>query len=1172
MIMEHYFIAYSSIRIICAWKFDLHSELLIPSFLYAGAALWREQGTDPHVRTSFIELLSSLVCYTDNLTDAKIISKLSFEIAYGTSQQRVAPVIAQFTTLRQHFQVLFSTALTKEDTPRNIVRLISLIVAFLHDYSKNAASGPERETYILFTSSTINEIVRKSRDLWPHDVVTHAYASLSNIAHLMAALGNNANLVAKLVLGSISDHVAMLTGNPSRDAAEKDIQDKTIYRALLTLTDWWMTDPNLPSIMDTKTVQSVTKAIVSCLGLPGKPYTSPPMVKAAADYALHHLMTSSSFPNSIGPQRVSSEISEDDIVATILNVDSKDPLVSQHCRYFILDESIIMCLIDVPRPLPDPNPKQEPQLCDVYVVLRDSTGRFVWKTNPSFYEREEALNPPYDNVASETITKEPVIKNRYELGIQQELYTDLVGYLNSLRADRLYAGGLISHAPTYVDSEKTHLERTSYGLDVDIKYKLPEYKSPYDSTLRFHAGRVLLSNMGFAHPETYGRLVPLDSRPGFATTLKQLDSTTERSVMSIGVILLQHAPKKPYDFLVDDAPGPQDYQDFLTSIGWGINLWDHTGYRGPLSAASTGDYAPYYADYSTEVIFPVSNWMPNTDSFETSVSKKRKVLAGCPVLIIWSLTGEYEAPVSQREYLHIVIHPLQSGLYRIRLVTRENRPLLAGPLTDNMKLSRRVLGPMVRMTAIAATRFLQPESSILAPCSIRKSRIEEIAKAYQRPLSFDDWMTNIMSVRLPPDLTATAHVPSTPTVTPAISAFANAMPMRLAVESVDGYSNNAQSIAGTSPPMQHSHSFPANVQTLTGSNPGAQQPQRPVVTTTPSSAPSTVVPNNTGTPVLQRTLSSTMPSAVPPSTPGATGSGSSPRSQSNAASTHPINHLSTSTPVHSLGVPAHGGTIRSSAPSSPRGEHSESVSSADDTRNRQHSISESSESGDLTPGRSGGQLGSRQASSNSLQGHSHSSSDLDHSTGSTSGVNPMPGNNPGGLHSPAPGSNRYSTHGMPSAPGGMNSGGAYKMPARTPPPAYNPNAGLNSSAPAGAPSTPGGGASGATPTTPSGGPPPMPVLPSTPQQAPHQQHQTSTGGSPTGGSTQPQPATSSATPSSPATTSNNNANATGGSYTAMGSSQPPQGASRKPSVAFGFWKKDKDKDKKPEDKKDPKKK
>lgn len=1165
--------------------------MLIPSYLYAGAALWREQHTDPHVRTSFIELLSSLVCYTDNLTDAKIVSKLSFEIAYGTSQQRVAPVIAQFTTLRQHFQVLFSTALTKEDTPRNVVRLISLIVAFLHDYSKNAASGPERETYILFASSTINEIVRKSRDIWPHDVVTHAYASLSNIAHLMTALGNNANLVVKLVLGSISEHVTMLTGNPSRDAAEKDIQDKTIYRALLTLTDWWMTDPNLPSIMDTKTVQSVIKAIVSCLGLPGKPYTSPPMVKAAADFALHHLMTSSSFPNSIGPQRVSSEISEDDIIATIHNLDSKDPLVTQHCRYFILDEHIIVCLIDVPRPLPEPNPKQEPQLSDVYVVLRDSTGRFVWKTHPSYYEREEFLNPPYDNTPSEKVTKEPVIKNRYELGIQQELYTDLVGYLNSLRADRLYAGGLISHAQSYVETEKAHLERISFGLDVDIKYKLPEYKSPYDSTIRFHAGRVLLSNLGFAHPETYGRMVPLDARPGFGTALKQLDSTTERSVMSIGVVLMQQAPKKPFDFLVDEAQGPQDYQDFLTSIGWGINLWDHTGYRGPLAASSTGDYAPYYADYSTEVIFPVANWIPNADSFDATVVKKRRVLAACPVLIIWSLSGEYEAPVSQREYLHIVIHPLQSGLYRIRLVTRENRPLLAGPLTDNMKLSRRVLGPMVRMTAISATRFLQPESSILAPCSIRKNRIEEIAKAYQRPIAFDDWMSNIMSTRLPPDLTAPAHVPTTTTGPSAsISAFANAMPMRLAVESLDGYSASGGPISpSTSPPLTHQgflQQAPGTPQQGAKMTGAAATTPSIGVTAAPGTTPSGSVNTSSGgpppMPVLTRTLSSTMPNAAPPAAPGGGGGGTSPRSHSTAASTHPVGGLTGSggnSGTTALTIPQPGG-LRTSAPSSPRGEHSGSFSSMDDTRNRQHSISESSESGDMTPGR---QLGSRQTSSSSLQmAHSHSSSELEHHqhiSSTSSGVNPVPPQSPGGnnIASPAPGSNRYSTHGMPSAPGAV--AGNYKMPARTPPPAYNPNAvtGLNTS---GGSSTPGGVPTSNPPSTPGGGPPPMPVLPSTPTQPGHQ-HQTSGGGSPTHGSGT---ASSSAqTATGPAQTQPNTASPTGsaanspstphgGSYTALGSSQPSSSTSRKPSVAFGFWKKDKDKDKKPEEKKDPKKK
>lgn len=1184
------------------------SEMLIPSYLYAGAALWREPNTDPMVRISFIELLSSIVCITDNLTDAKIVSKLSFEIAYGTSQQRVPPIIAQFTTLRQHYQVLLSTALSKEDTSRNVVRLLSLIVAFLHDYSKNAASGAERETYILFASSTINEIVRKSRDIWPADVVAHAYTSLSNIAHLMTALGNNANLVVKLVLGSIAEHIMLLTSNPAREAAEKDQQDKTVYRAILTLTDWWMTDPNLPSIIDTKTVQNVIKAIVSCLGLPGKsPYNAPVTVKAAADFALHQFMTSASFPHSVGPQRVSSEISEDDIVSMIPNVDTKDPTVSQHCRYFVLDEHIIMCIIDVPLPVPDPNPQQEPQLCDVYIILRDATGRFVWKTKPSFYERESALNPVYDNKPSTHVTKEPVIKDRYEIGVQEELYTDLVGYLNSLRADRLYAGGLMSHAKTYVDAEKSHLNSSSFGLDVDIKLKLPDYKPPYESNLRFHSGRVLLSNLGFTHPDTYGRLVPLDARPGLHTALKALDSTIERSVMSVGVILLQQMPQKPYEFLADDSSGPQDYQDFLTSIGWGINLWEHTGYRGPLVASSAGDYAPYYADYSTELIFPVSNWIPNAETLEATITKKRKILANCPVLIIWSLTGEYDAPISQREYLHIVIQPLKSGLYRIRLVTKENRPLLAGPLTDNMKLSRRVLGPMVRMTAMTATRFLQPESNILAPCSIRKNRIEELSKAYQRPLAFDDWMMNIMSTRLAPDLTAPTHVPSTSISSAPISAFAQSgTPMRLAMENVDGFSTSSSAFGSTATFQPQASgglgmsssgaptptlALPTN--SLAQSN--SQAPKSPLPSASagfgqpPQNSNATVAapganqatPTATA-PVLTRTASSSMPIGAPPSTPGGnapvqqgglSGSPVSPRSAGSVTGPIPMSA--------SLGVPmgnAAGNQLRTSAPSSPRAEHAGSVGSSggdDGSRNRQHSTTSNSSDhsgggGDTTPGRL--QMGQR-STSGMLQPHPPAGHGLSHSHSSGDMHDSPSVNNAGSVpHSPG-GQGRFGQNTTGPVPS------AYKMPARTPPPAYNPPAGGMATPTGSSPSlaSSGGGntASGANTgaTGSAGGPPPMPVTGSPGSQPAYAANY---GGSANTATANPHNTSPNSGGAAQAQTGANNPSSSsggqqpGGSYSAMGSSQS---SARKPSSGFGsFFKKDKDKDKKPEEKKDPKKK
>lgn len=765
-------------------------------------------------------------------------------------------------------------------------------------------------------------------------------------------------------------------------------------------------------------------------------------------------------------------------MALIPNVDTTDPLTSQFCRHFILDDHIIMCIIDVPKKMPEQNPLQHPQHCDVYVILRDATGKYVWKTNPLFYEREEALNPVYDNAPSQNITKEPVFKDRYEQGIHQELYADLLGYLNSLRSDRIFPGGLMSHSDSYVASEKAHLSGTSFNLNVDVKYKLPEYKAPHDSALKFHSGRVLLSNLGFAHPDTYGRLVPLDSRPGLQASLKNLDTSVERSVLSVGVVLIQQLPKKPFEFLSDEGAGPQDYQDFLTSLGWAVNLWDHTGYRGPLVPASTGDYAPYFADHATEVIFPVANWIPNDDNFEATVSKKRKVLAAGPVLVIWSNAGEYEAPVTQREFLHIVIHPLRSGLYRIRLVTRENRPLPVGPLADNMKLSCSDLGPLVRMTAIAATRYLQPETAILAPATIRKNRIEELAKQFQRPMAFDDWMMNLLSTRLPPDLNSPAPAPAAATGMAAIS--------KIAVEQVEGFSAPLapQTLAPAGTPLSLSpsgSSLPSNAVNATPATaPVSMTASASIpVNNTPSGQTSSHLgsspvagsgsPNQTHVSPLQAAAAAKLPSPAPlnTSSPGAYHPGLQRQASISSGSVNTLAVPGTTSGTGSVAP-------RTSAPPSPR---SNSDGSADDpNRARQMSASEGSESGEHsgTP--------SRPVPPHVTAGQGSPTSD--HSPGSdhpSSGGPPIPGN--------------------------------YKSPMNRP----------------------------------------MPNVTNPPV---HMATGTGTGTGPT--------------PSSPSTTPyGSHGSSSSGVASAV---NQPSTAARKPSSGFGFWKKDKDKEKKTEEKKDPKKK
>lgn len=52
----------------------------------------------------------------------------------------------------------------------------------------------------------------------------------------------------------------------------------------------------------------------------------------------------------------------------------------------------------------------------------------------------------------------------------------------------------------------------------------------------------------------------------------------------------------------------------------------------------------------------------------------------------------------------IFLHPLENGLYRVRLRSWGNKLSVAGPLVEGQVLSRRVLGTLVRQTAINMAR------------------------------------------------------------------------------------------------------------------------------------------------------------------------------------------------------------------------------------------------------------------------------------------------------------------------------------------------------------------------------------------------------------------------------------------------------------------------------------
>jgi len=97
----------------------------------------------------------------------------------------------------------------------------------------------------------------------------------------------------------------------------------------------------------------------------------------------------------------------------------------------------------------------------------------------------------------------------------------------------------------------------------------------------------------------------------------------------------------------------------------------------------------------------------------------------------------------ERETVVIFIHHLTSGLYRIHIRSTIRSPI-GGPLVDGMVVSRRVLGTMVRQTALNICRRRRLEIDSYSPPQVcRKVKIQDIVKKYRHQYSVPDFYVSL---------------------------------------------------------------------------------------------------------------------------------------------------------------------------------------------------------------------------------------------------------------------------------------------------------------------------------------------------------------------------------------------------------------------------------------------
>jgi len=156
-------------------------------------------------------------------------------------------------------------------------------------------------------------------------------------------------------------------------------------------------------------------------------------------------------------------------------------------------------------------------------------------------------------------------------------------------------------------------------------------------------------------------------------------------------------------------------------------------------------------------------------AMEKAITFKKRMLAKNNVFVVWNLLDDYEyayfcfyttgwrltfvfrpqlISALQKDAVQIVISPLKSGLYHVR-VFKDNKPFLIGPIMDTMILSKRLLGELVRRTSIFANRLVTQDKSIIAPMVSRKQKIDEFAKEFGRNYAYDDYLTALFTKKAP---------------------------------------------------------------------------------------------------------------------------------------------------------------------------------------------------------------------------------------------------------------------------------------------------------------------------------------------------------------------------------------------------------------------------------------
>ena len=254
----------------------------------------------------------------------------------------------------------------------------------------------------------------------------------------------------------------------------------------------------------------------------------------------------------------------------------------------------------------------------------------------------------------------------------------------------------------------------------------------------FQNARLFLAQMGqlsFDYLKD-GSVHMLGKSPSLLRDIKGVDKKHTRNVAKFAVLYVSLGQENEFE-IYQNRNGSQQYEDFVKSLGWEIDLATHPGYTGGLEPdMCINGKALYYCASTTEIIYHEATRLIS-DTDDPKHLKKKRHIGNDHVHIIWNEhIQDYKFDTIGGDFgnAQIVITPLPGQLFAIDIY-KDETVMPFGPLQRHNVVGAEFLGCLVRHTALNAYCMAHLCSSGPAqhPFTLRKETIDIISTRHKIP-------------------------------------------------------------------------------------------------------------------------------------------------------------------------------------------------------------------------------------------------------------------------------------------------------------------------------------------------------------------------------------------------------------------------------------------------------